>query len=151
MAGVVSSEVKSIAVSPGEYLVSHVVNGEPLIPLTSSNVDQLVGQPPALTCSVSDYAKQFAAVARPEFAGKVGTVGLVTKAEYRGRWSAGEAPHIIGVAQSTVGGHNILPEKYVLKIGKMPEFYMLLARKIIKIPEFLLHLSEKFTKFPNFT
>ena len=32
----------------------------------------------------------------------------------------------------------------------MPEFYMILARKIIKIPKFL-HLPEKFTKFPNFT
>jgi len=43
----------------------------------------------------------------------------------------------IGVgARSTLGGggHKILPEKYVLKIRKMPEFYMILARKIIKIP-----------------
>jgi len=31
----------------------------------------------------------------------------------------------------------------------MPEFYMILARKIIKIPEFLWYLPEKFTKFPN--
>jgi len=36
-----------------------------------------------------------------------------------------------------------LPEKYVLKISKMPEFYKILARKIIKIPEFLLYLPEK--------
>ena len=28
----------------------------------------------------------------------------------------------------------------------MPEFYMILARKIIKIPEFLWYLPEKFTK-----
>jgi len=48
----VSGEMKSIAVTPGEYLVSHVVNGKPLIPLTtSSNVDQLLGQPPALAWS----------------------------------------------------------------------------------------------------
>ena len=45
---------------------------------------------------------------------------------------------IIGVgAQSTLGGTTFLPEKYVLKISKMPEFYMILARKSIKIPEFL--------------
>jgi len=31
-----------------------------------------------------------------------------------------------------------LPEKYVLKISKMPQFYMILALKIIKIPEFLI-------------
>jgi len=51
-------EMKSIAVTPGEYLVSHVVNGKPLVPLTSaSNMDQMVGQTPALawsTVSVSD-------------------------------------------------------------------------------------------------
>jgi len=34
------------------------------------------------------------------------------------------------------GGTKFLPEKYVLKISKMPEFYMILARKIIKIPNF---------------
>jgi len=45
----------------------------------------------------------------------------------------------IGVgAQSTLGGHKIFArKKYVLKISKMPEIYMILARKIIKIPEFL--------------
>jgi len=38
---------------------------------------------------------------------------------------------IIGAgAQSTLGGHNIFARK-------MPEFYMILARKIIKIPGFL--------------
>jgi len=56
----------------------------------------------------------------------------------------------IGVgAQSTLGGTKFFPEKYVLKISKMPKFYMILARKKYKIPEFL-YLSEKFTKFPNF-
>jgi len=44
----------------------------------------------------------------------------------------------IGVgAQPTLGGTKFLPEKYILKISKMPELYMTLARKIIKIPEFL--------------
>jgi len=58
----------------------------------------------------------------------------------------------IGIgAQSTLGGTKFLPEKYVLKISKMPEFYMILARKNYKIPEFLWYLSEKFTKFLNFT
>ena len=41
----------------------------------------------------------------------------------------------IGVgAQSTLGGTKFLPENYVLKISKMPEFYIILAQKIIKIP-----------------
>jgi len=35
------------------------------------------------------------------------------------------------------------------KLTKIPEFYMILARKISKIPEFLLHFPEK--KLPNFT
>ena len=44
----------------------------------------------------------------------------------------------IGVgAQSTLGGTKFLPEKYVLKISKMPEFYMIL-------------LPEKLSKYPNF-
>ena len=29
----------------------------------------------------------------------------------------------------------------------MPEFYVILAGKIIKIPDFLLYLPEKFTKY----
>jgi len=69
----------------------------------------------------------------------------------RKRQSAIYCRRLIGVAaQSTLGGTKFLPEKYVLKISKMPEFYTILARKIIKIPEFL-YLPEKFTKFPNFT
>jgi len=36
-----------------------------------------------------------------------------------------------------------------MKINKIPDFYMILARKIIKIPEFLLYLLEKLTKFYN--
>jgi len=35
------------------------------------------------------------------------------------------------------GGTKFLPEKFLLKISKMPEFYKILARKISKIPEFL--------------
>jgi len=59
---------------------------------------------------------------------------------------------IIGLGtQSILGGTTFLLEKYTLKISKMPEFYMILARKIIQIPEFLLYLPEKFTKFLNFT
>jgi len=47
--------------------------------------------------------------------------------------------HVINIgvgAQSTLGGKIFLPEKYVWKINKMPEFYMILA-EIIEIPEFL--------------
>ena len=54
--------------------------------------------------------------------------------------------------QATLGGHDIFArKKYVWKISKMPEFYMIRARKIIEIPEFLWHLPEKLTIFPNFT
>jgi len=45
--------------------------------------------------------------------------------------------HTVVGAHSTLGGTKFLPEKYVLKISQMPEFYMSLAQKIIKIPEFL--------------
>ena len=34
-------------------------------------------------------------------------------------------------------GTKILPEKYVLRISKMSEFYMILVGKIINLPEFL--------------
>jgi len=45
----------------------------------------------------------------------------------------------IGVgAQSTLGGTTFLPEKYVWKMNKMPEFYMILARNVIEIPEFYI-------------
>jgi len=68
-------------------------------------------------------------------------------------WLASEFPfRRIGVrAQSTLGGKTFFPEKYVWKINKMPEFYVIVARKIINIPEFLWYLPEKLTKFPNFT
>jgi len=39
-----------------------------------------------------------------------------------------------------MGAQNFCPKKYALKINKMPEYYMILARKIIKIPEFLWYL-----------
>ena len=45
--------------------------------------------------------------------------------------------HVRIGAQSTLGGTKFLPEKYVLKISKMLEFYTLLAQKIVKISEFL--------------
>jgi len=61
------------------------------------------------------------------------------------------APSIGIGAQSTLGGTTFLPEKYVLKINKMPEFYIILARKISKIPKFLSYFLEKLTTFPNFT
>jgi len=57
------------------------------------------------------------------------------------------------------GGTKFLPEKYVLKICKVPEFYMILARKIIKIPEFydicpknarILHNNFPKNIFPEF-
>jgi len=54
-------------------------------------------------------------------------------------------------AQSTSGGgggHKIFAGKNILKISKMPEFYMILAQKIIKIPKFVWFLPEK---CPNFT
>jgi len=42
--------------------------------------------------------------------------------------------HSVGAQSTLGGGQNFCPKKYVLKISKMPEFYMILARKIIKIP-----------------
>ena len=69
---------------------------------------------------------------------------------------------IIGVgAQSTLGGTKFLPEKYVLKISKMPEFlhdscpknyqntriFMIFARKIYKIPEFYMIFARKMPEF----
>jgi len=71
----------------------------------------------------------------------------------RPQCKSGSVYSYIGVeAQSTVGGGGtFLPEKYVWKINKMPEFYMIFAREIIKIPEFVWYLSEKSAKFSNFT
>ena len=61
------------------------------------------------------------------------------------------ALYSIGVgAQTTLGG-TFLPEKYVCKMNNIPEFYIILARKISKIPEFLSCLPEKLTKCRNFT
>jgi len=71
----------------------------------------------------------------------------------------------IGVgAPSTLGGTKFLPEKYVLKISKMPEFYliinyqnyqnyqnirifMIFARKIYKIHEFCMIFARKMPEF----
>ena len=40
-------------------------------------------------------------------------------------------------------GHDIFTGKNVWKIIKMPEFYMILARKINKIPEFYIIIAQK--------
>ena len=43
----------------------------------------------------------------------------------------------IGIgAHSTLGGKTFLPPK-IYMINKIPEFYMILARKISKMPEFV--------------
>jgi len=57
----------------------------------------------------------------------------------------------IGVGvQSTLGGTTFLPENMYEKNNKMPEFYMILVRKISKIPEFLWYLAEKIYEIPEF-
>ena len=48
------------------------------------------------------------------------------------------------------GSSTFLPENYVWKSNKMPEFYVIFAPKNIKIPEFSWYLPEKLTKFPNY-
>jgi len=51
----------------------------------------------------------------------------------------------IGVgAQSTLRGTTFLKEKYVSKNNKMPEFYMIVARKLPEYPKYP-------EKCPNFT
>ena len=40
----------------------------------------------------------------------------------------------IGVSSVNFGGLDIFARKICIKMDKMPEFYMILARKIIKIP-----------------
>ena len=40
---------------------------------------------------------------------------------------------LLGRNTSTLGGMTFCPKKYVSKINKMPEFYMIHARKISKI------------------
>jgi len=49
-----------------------------------------------------------------------------------------------------LGGKTFLPENYLLKINKMPTFYVIFARKVTKMPEFLLYLREKINKIPEF-
>jgi len=53
-------------------------------------------------------------------------------------------------AQWTLGGKTFLPEDYVWKINKMPEFYVIFAGKIIKMPEFLWYLPENLKKYTMF-
>jgi len=53
--------------------------------------------------------------------------------------------------QSTLGGMTFLPEKYVWKINKMPEFFTwFLPEKLEKYPNFYNIFPKKITKFPNF-
>jgi len=50
-------------------------------------------------------------------------------------------------AQSTLRGHDIFARKICIKINKMPEFYMIPARKINKIPEFYMIFARKMPEF----
>jgi len=57
----------------------------------------------------------------------------------------------IGIwAQSILGGTTFLPEKYVWKINKMPEFYIILVWKISKISNFFKIFFGKIIKMPEF-
>ena len=57
----------------------------------------------------------------------------------------------IGVgAQSTLRGHKIFARKICTKISKMPEFYMILARKIIKNTRIFIIFARKIYKIPEF-
>jgi len=63
----------------------------------------------------------------------------------------------IGVGtQSTIGGHKIFAQKISIKnqqnariLHDMPEFYVILAQKIIKIPDFMI-FARKIYKIPEF-
>jgi len=58
---------------------------------------------------------------------------------------------IVGVgAQSNLGGHDIFARKICIKINKMPELYMIPARKIIKIPDFFTIFARKINQIPEF-
>jgi len=52
-----------------------------------------------------------------------------------------------GVGAQLTLGETFLPEKYVWKINKMPEFYTILARKMNKIPEFYMTFARKMPEF----
>ena len=58
----------------------------------------------------------------------------------------------IGVgAQSTLGGHQIFARKICIKNSKMPEFYLILARKkLSKYPNFYDICPKKIYKIPEF-
>jgi len=79
---------------------------------------------------------------------KLSTYFFISKEEGAGTRAPTNTPLLIKNASNTnldhrrrssvnFGGTKFLPEKYVWKINKLPEFYMILARKIIKMPEFL--------------
>jgi len=44
---------------------------------------------------------------------------------------------------------NFCPKKYVLKISKVPEFYVILAQKLLKYPNFMI-FAQKIYKIPEF-
>jgi len=75
---------------------------------------------------------------------------------YAGSAPSKSAPDVssilcVGVgAQSTLGGKTFLPEKYVQKVNKMPEFHTILARKIVKYPNFYDICPKKNNKIPEF-
>jgi len=55
----------------------------------------------------------------------------------------------VGV-QSTLGGKTFLPEKYVWKIHKMPEFYMIRARKNYQYTRIFMISARTINKIPKF-
>jgi len=48
------------------------------------------------------------------------------------------------------GARHFCPKTYAWKIDKMPEFYMIFARKNNKIPEFYMIYARKINKMPEF-
>jgi len=54
-------------------------------------------------------------------------------------------------AKSTLGGKTFLPEKYVWKINKMPEFTWFFPENYQNTRIFMIFAQKKLTEFPNFT
>ena len=52
--------------------------------------------------------------------------------------------------RSSVNFRHFCPKKCVVKINKMPEFYMILARKISKNTRIFIIFARKFDKIPEF-
>ena len=94
----------------------------------------LLLRPQAKTLSIVQCSKQYVVEVR-RYIEIIATYRIVSY-----RWQMKYQPffdlaHGVG-AQSTLGGTTFLPEKYVWKINKIPEFYMILVRKICKYPNF---------------